>query len=221
MESPGSWKFWLILIVIILLVLWLFLGRRGTKKEFVGIKPLLVKEDITAYREMINEPYEVSFIDEEEKPMTIKYVPTYKIDNRGKMEPPVEMVKNQRRVFRSRGEELCCQIMEKIYGVPFSNMRLSCLRNPESGCNLEIDCYNETLKIGVEYNGEQHYIYPNKFHRTREEFISQVRRDQYKVETCDREGIYLITVPYNVELNKIEEYIRFHLPDAVTAREQI
>jgi hypothetical protein len=208
MESSKSWKLWLLIILIILIVLWLFVGRRSSKKEFIGIKPLLIEEEITPYKKIIVP--DISPIAEICETNTIKYVPTQQKERKGKME----------RSRKSRGEELCCQIMEKIYGVPFVSVRLPCLKNPESGANLEIDCYNEELKIGVEYNGEQHYIYPNTFHRSKEEFISQIRRDQYKIETCDKEGIYLITVPYNVELNKIEEYIRFHLPESVKAREQ-
>jgi hypothetical protein len=87
------------------------------------------------------------------------------------------------------------------------------LVNPETNRNLELDCYNDELKIGLEYNGAQHYVYPNAFHKSEKEFISQVRRDEYKHRQCDKRGVYLITVPYDVTVKQMEAYIRERLPD--------
>lgn len=115
----------------------------------------------------------------------------------------------------SKGEMICKQVMEEIYGVPFYCVRPNFLKNPETGRNLELDMYNDSLKIAVEYNSSQHYVFPNTFHKTYEEFINQVRRDQFKVETCDKNGVYLITVPHNIPVNynSIKEYIQKHLPE--------
>ena len=116
---------------------------------------------------------------------------------------------------KSKGELLCKQAIEDIYGVPFYCVRPDFLKNPETGRNLELDLYNDDLKIAVERHGSQHYLYPNTFHKTKEEFLSQVRRDQFKVATCDENGIYLITVPYNVpnDYEKIKAYIEYYLPE--------
>jgi hypothetical protein len=115
----------------------------------------------------------------------------------------------------SKGEALCKKIIEEIYGVPFYCVRPNFLKNPETGRNLELDMYNDHLKIGIEYNSDQHYVFPNSFHKTHEEFINQVRRDQFKLDTCDKNGIYLITVPHNipVKYDSIKEYIVKHLPE--------
>ena len=53
---------------------------------------------------------------------------------------------------------------------------------------LEIDCYIPELKIGFEYNGEQHYMFPNCFHKTQEEFEAQQQRDilKYSYLSCLR-----------------------------------
>jgi hypothetical protein len=122
--------------------------------------------------------------------------------------------------FISRGERMCCQTMEKIYGVPFVSVRPSWLQNPETGMNLELDCYNDDLKIAVEYNGEQHYKWPNFTNQTYQQFINQVRRDDYKLEVCDRQGVYLITVPYNVAYENIPAYIMSQLPETLRKRLQ-
>lgn len=116
---------------------------------------------------------------------------------------------------KSKGELLCKQAIEEIYGVPFYCVRPNFLKNPETGRNLELDLYNDDLKIAIERHGKQHYVFPNTFHKTKEEFMNQVRRDQFKVETCDQNGIYLISVPYNIpnDYKKIKEYIEYYLPE--------
>jgi len=117
--------------------------------------------------------------------------------------------------FVSRGEKMCCEIMSKIYGKPFTTVRPPWLKNPETKRNLELDCYNQDLKIAVEYNGIQHYEWPNFTNQSREEFQNQVRRDELKVRLCDHYGVYLITVPYTVKLDQIEDYILKHIPEKI------
>lgn len=122
--------------------------------------------------------------------------------------------------FISKGERICCQTMERIYGVPFSTIRPNWLKNPETGENLELDCYNDELQIAVEYNGEQHYKWPNFTQQSQQQFINQVRRDELKLELCNRNGIYLIVVPYNVPHDRIPEYITSYLPETLQKRLQ-
>ena len=112
----------------------------------------------------------------------------------------------------SLGERACRQFLERYYDEKFPRRRPDFIRNPVTGRNLELDCYNPELRIACEYNGKQHYVYPNYFHRTKQQFIAQVRRDQYKYESCVREGVYLITVPYTVPLRSVPRYIRERLP---------
>lgn len=120
-----------------------------------------------------------------------------------------------------KGESLACDALEEIYHVPFErNKFYEFLTNPETGRPLQLDCYNATYKLGLEFQGVQHYSYPNPFHKTQEEFIKQVRRDQYKVDVCDRNDIYLITVPYNVPYDRIKEYVKYYTPEAVMVRQQ-
>ncbi|CAH6420127.1 Hypothetical protein HVR_LOCUS1104 [uncultured virus] len=128
---------------------------------------------------------------------------------------------NRRGRFISRGERMCCQTMERIYGVPFVSTWPDWLRNPETGEKLELDCFNDELKIAVEYNGEQHYKWPNHIHnQTYQQFINQVRRDELKVQLCDKNEVYLIVVPYNVSHERIPEFIMSHLPETIQKRLQ-
>lgn len=110
----------------------------------------------------------------------------------------------------SKGEQKCRETLERLFGKQFPTKRPSFLRNPETGRNLELDCYNEDLELAVEYNGKQHYEYPNSFHKSKHEFIKQVRRDRYKMKMCDKNGVFLIVVPYYVK--NIESYIIEKIP---------
>lgn len=119
---------------------------------------------------------------------------------------------------KSKGEDICKITMEQLYGKPFYTIRPDFLKNPETGKNLELDCYNHELKMAVEFNGIQHYVWPNFTGQTKDEFINQIRRDEFKVRSCDANGIYLITVPYNVPHNLIRDYLVYYLPDNVQRR---
>lgn len=107
----------------------------------------------------------------------------------------------------SKAETLCRELAEKITGVKFDKCRPDILKNPETGHNLELDMYNEVLKIAIEYNGEQHYKYPSFFIKTEAAFIQQIRRDDYKKKMCKYVGIRLITVPYTIKAKDMEKYL--------------
>ena len=105
-------------------------------------------------------------------------------------------------------EEECRRILEDMFGVPFPRTRPSWLVNPKTDYNLELDCYNKSLKLALEYNGIQHYEHPNFTRQSEEEFIAQKERDAHKREECVRKGIKLIEVPYNIPTRELESYIR-------------
>lgn len=109
-------------------------------------------------------------------------------------------------------EETCREIFRGIYKKDFPRVRLDVLKNPMTGKNLELDGFNEELKIGFEFNGEQHYRYPNFTNCTEEEFKKTVMRDQLKLDLCDEAGIYLIVIPYTVKMQELRNFIIGQLP---------
>jgi hypothetical protein len=117
-------------------------------------------------------------------------------------------------------EAECRHILSEIYGKKFISARPNWLKNPETGSLLELDCYNEELKIAAEYNGIQHYVYPNNHHKTYDEFVSQLRRDQFKLKRCDQMGVYLITIPYTVPKDQIKNYIIHYLPENINKKKK-
>lgn len=223
---PTNWIVWIIIIAIVIVILWVFL-RENEPQEFVGLAPLHPNYYSLAEKGMIettannvradtrNErsksvdiPYESEVSDEEVEICqdidSLEIPENYKIDvsNCGK----------------SKGETICRQVLEQIYKVPFPSVRPDILKNPETNRNLELDGYNDGLKIAFEYNGKQHYEYPNAFHRTEQQFRNQLRRDTFKLDKCDEHEIYLITIPYTVPHDSIPTFIEYFLPEAVQKR---
>jgi hypothetical protein len=111
----------------------------------------------------------------------------------------------------SKGEIRCKNYLETVFGKPFDKIRPEILRNRVTGHNLEIDCYNDDLKLGIEYNGQQHYKYTKGIHRNYEHFQTQQYRDEIKRHLCKEAGIVLIEVPYWIK--DIENYLEGRLTE--------
>ena len=107
----------------------------------------------------------------------------------------------------SKGEAECRRVLEKIFNVPFPNIRPNFMRNTVTGENLELDMYNHDLKLACEYNGQQHYKFNKWMHKNSSNFQNQKYRDIMKRNLCQQYGINLIEVPYTVKLENIEIFI--------------
>jgi len=110
-------------------------------------------------------------------------------------------------VSGSKGELICKQVVEKILNKPFIKIRLDSFKNNVTKRNLELDLYNEELKLGVEYSGRQHYEFVPHFHKNYEAFLNQQYRDYMKEIKCKENGIRLIVVPYTVKHEDIESFL--------------
>jgi hypothetical protein len=109
----------------------------------------------------------------------------------------------------SIGETECRRVLSKIFNRPFLKARPDFLRNPVTGnnFNLELDCYDESLKLAVEYNGRQHYDFIPYFHKNNDRFLNQKYRDDMKRRMCKDMGITLIEVPFTVDVKEIENFL--------------
>ena len=115
----------------------------------------------------------------------------------------------KRKVIReSKGELICKEVAEQLFEKPFIKIRPNSLKNNVTGHNLELDIYNDDLKLAIEYNGQQHYKYTPYFHKNEEAFRNQQYRDELKRMMCKNNGITLIEVPYTVKHNLIPQYIK-------------
>lgn len=217
-----SWKFWLVLAAVIILIVWFFSNfqwrtKKHTKKYRSSREHLVSLEELTCAEDSTEESI-MEISRSFAKPLTQEW----------KAEIPEEILNPQRpesmrkmTVKETRGEQLCKAAAERIYGVTFHrSIWPDWLRNPETGQVMELDLYNEQLKIAIEYNGRQHYEYVPFFHKKgMKDFEAQVRRDNYKLDLCDEHDVYVITVPYYLPDDKIEAWIRYYDPVAFEARE--
>ncbi|QIH04927.1 Uyr/REP helicase [Dasineura jujubifolia toursvirus 2a] len=107
----------------------------------------------------------------------------------------------------SVGERICRDHIEKRFGKRFNKSRPDFLKNPITNTNLEIDCFSEELKLGIEYNGKQHYEFVPRFHKNKNDLYNQKYRDDIKRRLCYENGVDLIEVPYTVSPESIPLYI--------------
>lgn len=98
-------------------------------------------------------------------------------------------------------------LLENIFNLPFYKIRPNFLRNDVTGYNLEIDLYNDDLKLAVEVQGDQHYKFIPFFHRNKDSFLMQRYRDEMKKQKCLKEGITLIEIPYKVGEKGLKDYL--------------
>jgi hypothetical protein len=179
-----SWKFWSIVLILIIVVMYAILG--GNRDiEIIGIKPL--QKAIGDGKGGLS--YDTSF------ESSISSSKTEILEDRPKTPDFTR--------YSSRGEEFSCKSLGLITGKEILNgYRKAGIINPSTGRQLEIDCYlplSDGESIGIEYNGKQHYVYPNSFHKTKQDFINQVMRDKYKIREAVKKGIYLINIPYTID----------------------
>lgn len=97
-------------------------------------------------------------------------------------------------------EEKCRFILESLLKKNFIKTR------KVLGNNLELDGFNDELKLAFEYNGIQHYSFKPYFHRNEEGFEHQVERDKEKKKLCFENSINLIVIPYYIysDTDKVE-----------------
>ena len=104
----------------------------------------------------------------------------------------------------SENEKICKASLEEILGIKFKKIRFL-----YKGQRLEFDGYNEEHKIAFEYQGRQHYEFPNHCHKTEEEFIMQIERDTLKTQYALKNKINLMTIPHNVEMGDYIKNVQF------------
>ena len=123
----------------------------------------------------------------------------------------IEYENNKKKQFISKGEKSCVLALREIFGdrYIFKKERPDFLKNPVTKkYNLELDAYNEELKLAVEINGKQHYEYTPFFHRNKEAFQNQQYRDELKRRMCKDVNVELIEISYKIKSEDIKDYLQ-------------
>lgn len=104
------------------------------------------------------------------------------------------MTEHQQQAQQHQTESTIRMIIEEIYGVPFPKVRPEWLTNPSTKRRLELDMYNEDLKLAFEYDGAQHSFYTPHYHKNESHFEYRRLLDQLKTELCHQKGVTLVRI---------------------------
>lgn len=108
-------------------------------------------------------------------------------------------------------EKFCREVIEEYYKLPFEKCS-KFVKNPRTNSFLELDGYNSSLRLAFEYQGEQHYIYPNSWFKTYDQYEQQLWRDRVKRKACEKANIHLLVIPYSITTEWIVDKYGKRLP---------
>lgn len=111
----------------------------------------------------------------------------------------------------SKFESLIRGYLEALLGHKFPLVHPSWLNG------LELDGYNEDLKLAFEAQGPLHYKYVPRLDSTYEKYLARVKNDEKKAQITKKKGIWLMTVDYMVPKYLIGDYLKSRIHDGVKA----
>lgn len=187
------WKVWVVIIIVSFVVLWWLYH----KKASTLMKELKKDKRYCSWQEWFLQKSDAAPIES-----TSNAVESIKQN--------VSLRNNIPLVGRSKSETLAINAFAQLLAAKGADIeklkigyRPGFLRSPTTGKNLELDAYYPDWKIAMEYNGIQHYVFPNKFHEDTPEgerqFTETYTRDRLKRVLLNEQNICLITVPYHVD----------------------
>jgi len=102
----------------------------------------------------------------------------------------------------SKAQEDCfAKVLRFLKYPPYQREKtFSWLKSPR-GWPMWLDLYIPSLKLAVEYDGEQHFHFSSLFHNTIEEFHYYQEIDSLKGELCACHDIQLIRFRYNEQID--------------------
>lgn len=105
------------------------------------------------------------------------------------------------------GERVCRLAFEKIFQKHFNKVRPNWLRN-NLGFVMELDGYNEELKLAFEHQGTQHYS-----NKTNHRFVKEnlAQNDKEKFELCKSRGVSIVYIPEVFTDTKLNDLVPFIL----------
>ena len=103
-------------------------------------------------------------------------------------------------------EEQCRSVFEQLTGSSFPTKRPAWLMGAH-GKPLELDGYNEALKIAFEYNGKQHFSENTSWPSSEQNLQKIQSRDALKVRLCRENNVALFQINYDDDPELIPDII--------------
>jgi hypothetical protein len=181
-----------------------FSNSRDLKKKYPAVYFALLNRCLI--EKLFSNPLSKRYTDEELKNIALQYHTRkeliekssgvyWSLKNRGLLDSACShMVKNE----DSLGENLVRMAFNKKFNKNFYKVKPEWLINPKTGRRLELDGYNDELKIAFEVNGAYHYK-----HSKIEKLKDTQKKDRYKKKICKKMGIKLFVISYKT--GRIEE----------------
>lgn len=209
-----DWRVWVAVAIIIIVIVWVMVTierlsktKTSTETETTETETAETKTDI----EEDNDPPELVPVFTRVESVDIDVDTATDMDENDALALVEEQCESERIPGQSKGEYACLLAMEKIFRTKarVQVRDIEQLRNPITHQILELDIYIPEHKVACEYHGRQHYEYVPFFHRQGPKCLEyQQWKDTFKVDQCDKMGVFLVTVPYSVPVDKIETFIR-------------
>jgi len=105
-----------------------------------------------------------------------------------------------------KSEQRFRDAIEKVFGEKFPPKKVTWMRNPKTEYPLELDGYNEELKIAFEYQGRQHFEVIDCFGGEKKLQIQQ-ERDAIKKQKCLENNIILLCPTYKLNPQNYSKWI--------------
>lgn len=121
-----------------------------------------------------------------------------------------DIIKNLKNSPRSKSEAEVIRLLEELTGAKFPTVRPDWLN--WHGKNLELDGYNEKLKLGIEFSGPLHTKWTPSF-EPYEQYLERIERDEFKKKQCGAKGVNLIVIHYSLPSRHWRTYIKSRLFD--------
>lgn len=108
-------------------------------------------------------------------------------------------------------ERIARNALEQLFDLPFPKKKPKWLVNPKTNRLLELDGYNEELKLAFEYHGPQHYKVVLPFKMNTSKLEASKYRDALKRELCKKHDVQIIEIPFTVESEEMLEWISTYI----------
>lgn len=128
----------------------------------------------------------------------------------GGNQQPILRKKDLTKHPRSKSEAACIKILEDLTGKEFPTVNPSWL--VWKGKTLELDGYNDELKLALEFSGPLHTKWNPRF-EPYEQYYDRITKDVVKLRTCKRHKVNLIVIDMSLPRIHWRNYLMSRLHD--------
>ncbi len=192
--------------------------REGTKLQYEDIQQMakhLGREKVGIPGTLLTTKEEFEKLTEHQKPSQTRLKFYCNVKGHNPWESTANRLRERKWCPECSGsyyESIARWYLEQIFNVKFPTTRLKDVIPNHSGV-MHFDGFAELIinqrkiRIAFEYNGRQHYEFPNQFHKKLKEFLKRKKYDYQKEVICESNNIILIIIPYTISPESMQDYI--------------